>query len=161
MQNLVLLHSTCFHIFLFFSSSFRRLFARSPSAFFRATGKTVTNSSTVSVREFPKISATFNFYTCPPHVFARRDISAPHLRTAPPPPEVETSTLRRTKVRLTKSRKPHLCLVQEGNACIKEGNTHVNGPGRNASVRTHWYKLKTVENHANSFAFPATSLNRY
>lgn len=71
-----------------------------------------------------------------------------------------TWTLRGTKARLTKSRKPHLRLVQGGNACTKEGNTHVNGRSCDTGIRSQWYKLKTNENDANFFSVPGPLAKR-
>lgn len=42
------------------------------------------------------------------------------------------------------SHKVHLLPVQVGNACVKEGNTHVNGEGYNASVRSEPCKLRNT-----------------
>ena len=46
-------------------------------------------------------------------------------------------------------RKPHLRLVQGGNACIKEGNTHVNGCASVLKLGIQWHKLETNVNNAN------------
>lgn len=40
------------------------------------------------------------------------------------------------------SHKTHLFLAQVGNACVKEGNTHVNGKDYSAAVRSEPCKLR-------------------
>jgi len=44
------------------------------------------------------------------------------------------------------SHKTHLRSVQVGNACVKEGNTHVNDEGYNTSVRSEPCKLRSSRN---------------
>lgn len=59
--------------------------------------------------------------------------------------QVETSVL----VDVCVSHKRHLRLVQVGNACVKEGNTHVNGEGYNTSVRSEPCKLRNSRSICN------------
>jgi hypothetical protein len=58
---------------------------------------------------------------------------------------VETSVLADVCV----PHKAHLLPAQVGNACVKEGNTHVNGKGYNTSVRSEPCKLRNSQSISN------------
>ena len=83
---------------------------------------------------------------CATCVFTREEISAAA-------PIRDRGLSRKPKLRNVPSnesepRKPHLRLVQGGNACIKEGNTHVNGCASTLKLGIQWRKLKTDVNNA-------------